>query len=127
LAIHKFTKALLSGDEIPFYGDGSTRRDYTHINDIIHGIEKAIENLQGYDIFNLGESHTTSLEELVAILEQATGNKANKKIFPMQEGDVLQTYADISKARQILGYSPTVKFEEGVFEYVKWFRKTHNV
>jgi len=127
LAIHKFTKALFNGDKIPFYGDGSTRRDYTHINDIIHGIEKAIDNLQGYEIFNLGESHTTSLEELVAILEQATGKKANKKIFPMQEGDVLQTYADISKARQILGYTPTVKFEEGVFEYVKWFRKTHNV
>jgi UDP-glucuronate 4-epimerase len=127
LAIHKFTKSIIEETEMPFYGDGTTRRDYTHINDIVHGIEKSIDSLKGYGIFNLGESHTTSLEELVTILERAIGKKANKKLFPMQEGDVLQTYADILKARQILGYAPTVKFEEGVFEYVKWFKDTHGV
>jgi len=127
LAIHKFTSALLNGEEIPLYGDGSTRRDYTHISDITQGILKAMENLHGYEIFNLGESYTTSLNELVATLEHATGKKAIKNIFPVQEGDVFQTYANITKARQFLGYTPTVKFEEGVFEYVKWFRKNYNV
>jgi UDP-glucuronate 4-epimerase len=122
LAIHKFTKALLNGDEIPFYGDGSTRRDYTHINDIIHGIEKAIENLQGYEIFNLGESHTTSLEELVASLERATGKKANKNMLPLQDGDVFQTYADISKAKNILGYMPSTDFNEGIIDFVQWYK-----
>jgi len=122
LAIHKFTKALLNGDEIPFYGDGSTRRDYTHINDIIHGIEKAIENLQGYEIFNLGESHTTSLEELVASLERATGKKAIKKMLPLQDGDVFQTYADISKAKNILGYMPSTDFNEGIIDFVQWYK-----
>jgi UDP-glucuronate 4-epimerase len=122
LAIHKFTKALLNGDEIPFYGDGSTRRDYTHINDIIHGIEKAIENLQGHEIFNLGESHTTSLEELVASLERATGKKAIKKMLPLQDGDVFQTYADISKAKNILGYMPSTDFNEGILDFVQWYK-----
>lgn len=124
-AIRKFTKAIIEGTEIPFYGDGTTRRDYTHIDDIVQGIEKAIDRLKGYEVINLGESHTTSLGELVRILEEAIGIKAQKKMLPMQEGDVFQTYADISKAKNILGYMPSTDFYEGIIDFVRWY-KTNN-
>lgn len=125
LAIHKFTKAIIEGTEIPFYGDGTTRRDYTHINDIVHGISNAIDRLKGYEVINLGESQTTSLEELVCILEDVIGIKANKKRLPMQDGDVFQTYADISKAQNILGYQPSTDFKDGIIDFVEWYKRSY--
>ena len=125
LAIRKFTKAIIEGAEIPFYGDGTTRRDYTHINDIVHGISNAIDRLKGYEVINLGESKTTSLEELVCILEDAIGKKAQKKTLPMQDGDVLQTYADISKAQTILGYLPSTDFKDGISDFVEWYKRSY--
>jgi len=125
LAIRKFTKAIIEGTEIPFYGDGTTRRDYTHINDIVHGISNAIDRLKGYEVINLGESQTTSLEELVCILEDVIGIKANKKRFPMQDGDVFQTYADISKAQTILGYQPSTDFKDGIIDFVEWYKRSY--
>ena len=125
LAIRKFTKAIIEGTEIPFYGDGTTRRDYTHINDIVHGISNAIDRLKGYEVINLGESQTTSLEELVCILEDVIGIKANKKRFPMQDGDVFQTYADISKAQTILGYHPSTDFKDGIIDFVEWYKRSY--
>ena len=126
LAIFKFTKAIMEGTEIPFFGDGTTRRDYTHITDIVQGIEKAIYRLKGYEVINLGESTTTSLEELVGLLEESIGTKALKKTFPMQDGDVFQTFADISKAKNILDYQPSTDFRQGLFDFVRWYKETYH-
>lgn len=125
LAINKFTRAILSDNEITIYGDGTTSRDYTHINDIIQGIRKAIFKLQGFDIFNLGESSTVSLNRLVSLLEQYTGKKARKYFMPFQEGDVVQTFANISKAGKLLDYAPEVEFESGIRDYIKWHLDTY--
>lgn len=123
LAIHKFTKALLNKEPIPFYGDGTTRRDYTHITDIIKGIEGAINNLNGFEIFNLGESHTTTLIQLINYLEVFTGEKAILKKLPMQAGDVELTFANVDKARKLLNYNPSVNIAEGLREFVNWYKK----
>ena len=121
LAIHKFTKLIMEGNPIPFYGDGSTERDYTYIDDIVDGILGAMNNLKGYDIFNIGESKTISLTKMVTTLETIIGKKAILEKLPMQAGDVEKTYADISKAKQILGYNPRFSFEEGIAKFIKWY------
>jgi UDP-glucuronate 4-epimerase len=122
MAIHKFARLIHRGEKIPLYGDGTSRRDYTYIDDIIQGIMGAIQNLKGYGIFNLGESQTTPLRELIFLIEQALGRKADIEELPEQPGDVPITYADITKARRLLGYAPTVGIEEGVGRFVRWFR-----
>lgn len=122
LAINKFTRALLNDEPITLFGDGSTSRDYTHISDILQGIEQAMENLKGFGIFNLGESNAISLKELVALLENSTGKKADIKYLPMQDGDVLRTFADISRAKSVLGYNPVVNIADGISNYVEWVR-----
>ncbi len=125
LAIHKFAKLIADGQEIPFYGDGSTARDYTFVDDIIDGILKSIKYLENndkvYEIINLGESEVITLEEMVHTLENALGKKANKKLLPMQPGDVLKTNADISKAKTLIGYQPDTKFQNGIKKFVEWF------
>lgn len=127
LAIHKFTKLIIDEEEVPFYGDGTTERDYTYIDDIIDGVLRAIQwvqNGQGhYEIFNLGESRTISLNEMVTILEKVIGKKARLKVLPMQPGDVKRTYADITKARKILGYHPVTAFEDGIEKFVQWYKE----
>jgi UDP-glucuronate 4-epimerase len=123
MAIHKFTKCIFDGKVIPFYGDGKSRRDYTYISDIIHGIEKAIEKCQGYTIYNLGESKTIELDRLIKLLEKASGLSAKIKYFPNQPGDVPITYADVSRARAELGYNPQVSIEEGIPKFMEWFKK----
>ena len=127
LAIHKFTKALLNKQVIPFYGDGTTKRDYTHISDIIKGIEGAINNLKGFEIFNLGESQTTSLSQLISYLEEYTEKKAILNRLPIQAGDVELTYANIEKARKILQYNPTVDIENGLINFVSWYKQKLNI
>jgi len=122
MAIHKFTRLINQGEKIPLYGDGTSRRDYTYIDDIISGIMGAIRNLRGYEIFNLGESQTVPLRELISIIEQALGKKAAIEELPDQPGDVPITYADITKARHLLGYDPKVGIAEGVGQFVRWFR-----
>ncbi len=123
LAIHKFTKALIEEKEIQLFGDGSTRRDYTHINDIIQGIDLSVKNCKGFQIINLGESQTISLNDLILLLEKATSKTAKLNYLPFQEGDVLQTHADISKAQNLLGYSPQYKLKNGIIDFVKWYKK----
>ena len=123
MAIHKFARLMTDGAPIPFYGDGSTRRDYTYIGDIVEGVVAAIDKPLGYDILNLGESHTTSLSELVQQLEEALGLKAERNMLPMQPGDVDQTYADISRAQEQLGYRPSTPVEVGIPLFVEWFRE----
>ena len=124
LAIYKFTKALFNNEPIIIYGNGSTRRDYTNVNDIIHGIINALIKLEGYNVYNLGESNTITLTELVNLLEEYTGNKAKIKYLPMQAGDVNQTYADISRAQKNLSYSPKVSIESGLKDFVNWYKST---
>lgn len=122
LAINKFTKAILKGEPVTLFGDGTSSRDYTHITDIVHGIERAMGKLEGFDIFNLGESNAISLLELVSILERSIGRKAEVRYLPMQDGDVLRTFADISMAKRMLGYNPVVNIEDGIRDYVEWVK-----
>ncbi len=127
LAIHKFTKLIDEGQSIPVFGDGSTRRDYTYVDDIVGGILKILDWVQQpsdeakYEIFNLGESHTTTLADLIVSIEQALGKKAIIDRKPMQPGDVQQTYADISKAREMVGYNPQTLIAEGIPKFVEWY------
>ncbi len=124
MAIAKFTKALLEGEPIPFFGDGSTRRDYTYIDDIVDGVVAALDRCEGYEIYNLGESATTTLTELVEGLERALGCKAKLDRQPNQPGDVPLTCADVSKARAKLGYRPKTPVADGLARYVEWYRRT---
>ena len=125
LAIYKFTKLMLEEKQISIFGDGTAERDYTYIDDIIQGIDKAISwsstGTHKYEIFNLGRSDTIMLSYMVKRLESEIGVKANIIYLPMQPGDVTITYADISKSKEILGYNPITKFDDGISEFVKWF------
>lgn len=127
LAIAKFTRLIERGWPIPLYGDGSTQRDYTFISDTLDGIIGSLAWVRDqqpgtYDVFNLGESRTVALSELVAILESVLGKKATIDRQPSQPGDVDITYADISKAKSMLGYNPQTAIETGIAAYVEWYR-----
>lgn len=124
LAIHKFARLITEGQEVPVYGDGSAQRDFTYIDDILQGVMRAIETPFDFDIFNLGESRTISVTQLVNLLEESLGMKADVAFYPPQPGDVPITYADISKARDSLGYNPTTPIEEGIVRFVEWYRTT---
>lgn len=125
LAIHKFAKLITEGKPIQVFGDGSSRRDYTYIDDIIDGVRAAIDyDGSLYEIFNLGESETTELGELISLLERSLEMNAIIDRQPMQPGDVPATFADISKARRLLGYDPQTKIADGIPKFVDWFRTT---
>ncbi len=124
LAIHKFAKLIDSGRPIPVFGDGTTRRDYTYIEDIIAGVRAAIDyQKSAYEVFNLGESQTVELNELIALLEKELDRHAVIDRQPVQPGDVPQTFADVTKARRLLGYDPQTKIEDGIRRFVQWFRR----
>jgi len=123
LAIHKFARLISRDQPIPVFGDGSTARDYTYISDILEGIIACTQRTFGYEIFNLGESQTVTLNYLISLLENALGRKAIVKRQPPQPGDVPLTCADISKARKHFGYSPQVKIEQGIPLFVNWFKQ----
>ena len=124
LAIHKFAKLIDAGKSIPVFGDGTTRRDYTYIDDIISGVRAAIDyDRSNYEVINLGESRTVELRELISLLEDALGKKAQIDRQPTQPGDVPQTFADIAKARRLLNYNPQTQIEEGISLFVDWFNK----
>jgi UDP-glucuronate 4-epimerase len=122
MAIHKFTRRILDGEAIPVFGDGGTKRDYTYIDDIIDGVVRCADRPFDYEIFNLGEHHTTSLSELIALIEKHTGEKAVIDRQPLQPGDVEITYADIAHAREKLGYNPQFTMDEGIARFVAWLR-----
>lgn len=122
MAIHKFTRCIDQGQEITLFGDGTSARDYTYVDDIVDGIMAALHQPAGFEIINLGGSQTTELRELVSLIEDALGKRAKIKRLPDQPGDVPITYADISKAKRLLGYSPKVSVSEGVPRFVEWFR-----
>jgi UDP-glucuronate 4-epimerase len=124
LAIHKFAKLISAGKPIPVFGDGTTRRDYTYIDDITAGVHAAIDyDASNYEVINLGESRTVELRELISLLEDALGQHAEIDWQPLQPGDVPQTFADIAKARRLLGYNPRTQIEAGIRKFVEWFRQ----
>ncbi len=122
MAIHKFTRLIDQGENIPVYGDGSSRRDYTYIDDLVEGILGVVRHHKGFEVYNLGESQTTSLKDLIRLIEEAFGKKANIEMLDFQPGDVSVTYADISKAERMLKYQPKVKMEEGIRRFVEWYK-----
>lgn len=123
LAIHKFARLIDAGRPIPIYGDGQTRRDYTYIDDIISGVVAAMHYEQSqFEVINLGESETVELRRLVEVIEQAMGKRAVLDHQPAQPGDVPITYANIDKARRLLGYDPQTKIETGIEKFIAWFR-----
>ncbi len=122
LAIHKFSRSIWENKPVEMFGDGTTRRDYTYIDDIIDGVRAAIEYKETkYETFNLGESQTIELRELIKLLEENFGRRAVIERKPMQPGDVPQTFADISKARRLLNYNPQTNIQTGVAKFVEWF------
>lgn len=122
MAISKFTRLIARGEAVPMFGDGSTRRDYTYIEDILDGLVRAVDIPFPYEIFNLGESRTITLREMIDVIARQVGKTPFIKELPMQPGDVEITYANIDKARRVLGYNPKFPFEEGVRRYVEWYR-----
>lgn len=121
MAIRKFARLILEGDEVPVFGDGQSRRDYTYVDDIVDGVVAALRPLPGYEILNLGGSRTVTLLELIALLEHAIGRKARLRFLPEEPGDMAVTYADVSRAERLLGYRPRTTIEEGIGKFVDWF------
>ena len=121
MAIHKFTRLMAAGEPLTLFGDGSTSRDYTYVDDIVDGVVASVERVEGYRVYNLGESKTTTLGELVGHLSDALGVEPRLEHLPIQPGDVTRTFADVSRARAELGYDPQVGIAEGVRRFVEWF------
>jgi UDP-glucuronate 4-epimerase len=123
MAIHKFTDLLARGEEIPMYGDGSSRRDYTFIDDIIDGVVASLDLAPPFEILNLGGAETTALADLVRMIAEELGVEHRVQYLPDQPGDVPITYADVRKAGRVLGYSPRVSIREGLRRFVEWYRE----
>lgn len=127
LAIHKFLRLMMNEDPIPVFGDGYTARDYTYVDDTVNGIVKACEflfnNENVFETINLGNSYPIPLNQMIEAISKASGIIPNINRLPMQAGDVNQTFADISKAKEIIGYCPKVSFEEGIKLFVEWYKK----
>ena len=123
LAIHKFTKMIVEGTPIPFFGDGNTKRDYTFVDDIVNGIVQTLAYEDSkYEIFNLGNNNPVSLLELVKTIELVVGKKAILQKLPQQQGDVPITYANIEKAQNLLNYQPITSLKEGITSFYEWFK-----
>ncbi len=123
MAIHKFTRLISEEETVPMFGDGSTARDYTYIDDIVSGVVAAIDRPFAYEIFNLGESRTTKLKELIELIGKHVGKAPRIEQKPLQPGDVTITYADVSKAEAMLGYAPHFSLDEGVKRFVAWYKE----
>lgn len=126
LAINKFTRLMLEGKSIPMYGDGTTSRDYTYIDDIVDGIIKSCDYVENndnvYEIINLGSNNPISLKEMINTIGEVLNVEPDIEVLPMQPGDVDRTYADITKANKLLGYNPSITFKEGIEKFVEWYK-----
>jgi len=122
MAIHKFTRLIDHRKAVPMYGNGGSLRDYTYIDDIIDGLFKAFVKNRGYEIYNLGESRTTKLVDLIQMIQRALGKEAAIRELPDQPGDVPVTCANITKARKKLGYNPRFDVDEGIYRFIEWYR-----
>lgn len=131
LAINKFTRLMLEGKEIPMFGDGTTSRDYTYVDDIVDGIIKSCEytldHQNIYEILNIGNSSPISLKEMINTIAKVLGVEPKIKQLPMQPGDVDRTYADITKAKKLIGYEPKTTFEEGIRKFVNWYKENEKL
>lgn len=131
LAINKFTRLMMEDKEIPMFGDGTTSRDYTYIGDIVDGILKScdycINHKDVYEILNIGNSSPISLKQMIETIGKALNKEPKIKQLPMQPGDVNRTFADISKAKRMLGYEPKISFEEGIQNFVEWYKKNRGL
>ena len=125
MAIHKFTRLIMEGKPVPMFGDGSTQRDYTYIDDVLDGLIEAVDIPFRYEILNLGEQHTTRLLDLIELIAQHVGKPAQIERLPLQPGDVTITYADIGRARDLLGYAPKFTMHEGIRRFVAWYRQEY--
>ncbi|HNW09375.1 MAG TPA: NAD-dependent epimerase [bacterium] len=123
MALFKFTKAILAGQPIDVYNHGEHRRDFTYIDDIVAGIVAALDNCQGYQIYNLGNNQPVELEYFISVIENELGQPAIKNYLPLQVGDVPATYADIDKAKSQLGYEPKVGVEQGIKNFLEWYKR----
>ena len=123
LAIHKFSKLIEQDKPIPVYGDGSMMRDFTYIDDIIDGTIAAMNKCKGFNIYNLGESHPITVNDLISAIEKALGKQAIREYIPLQPGDVNRTYADITKAARELGYNPSTPIPDGLIKFAAWLRQ----
>ena len=122
LAIRKFAGMIIDGKEVPIFGDGSLERDYTYIDDIVDGILRALDAPGKFDVYNIGNSHPVRVDEMVDTLGRALGKPARKKFIPTPAGEMILTHADLTKATQVLGYSPKVRFEEGIRRFAEWLK-----
>jgi len=123
MAVHKFTELIDEGKKIPVYGEMTSKRDYTYVSDIVEGIFSALSRKFKFEVFNLGNSRTVELSYLISLIEKELNKKAMIEHFPSQPGDVPITYADISKSKELLKYEPKVPIEEGIRNFVKWYRQ----
>jgi len=121
MAIHLFTHAILEGKPIRMFGDGSSSRDYTYVDDLVDGFVRAIDRPLGFEIINLGEHEVTTLRELIDLIAEATGKEPIIDQQPMQPGDVPRTYADVTRAKELLGYEPRISMREGMRRFVEWY------
>lgn len=122
MAIHQFIRRIDQGESVPMFGDGSTSRDYTYIDDIVDGVIAALERVQGYRIYNLGESKTITLRELIDLIGRHVGKTPHIETRPLQPGDVTRTFADVTRARAELNYAPRIDIDEGIRRMVAWYR-----
>jgi UDP-glucuronate 4-epimerase len=121
MAIHLFSRRICAGEEIPVFGDGSSRRDYTYVDDVVDGVLAAVDRSDGFRVYNLGGSRTTTLTDLITMLQVALGKQARIRSLPAQPGDVEQTWADVSLAARELGYAPRVSIEDGLRRFAQWY------
>jgi len=124
MAISRFTEKILAGEEIPLYGDGSARRDFTHVRDVVQGTVRAVERCGGFHVYNLGESETVTVLELIRRISEHAGREARVRRLPAEAGDVPATWADVTRAREDLGYDPRVSLDEGLRDFVDWYRRS---
>ncbi len=122
MALFIFSRAILNGEPIEVYNYGKMKRDFTYIDDIVHGVLASLDRPVPYAIYNLGNSRAVDLLYFIECIEEALGKKAEKKLLPMQPGDVVETFADISESKKELSFQPTTRIEEGIGQFVKWYR-----
>ncbi len=125
MAIYKLVRSIVSEETFERYGDGKTERDYTYVDDIVAGVIRAAERVAGYEIINIGGSNTVQLQRLISLAEEIIGKKAVIIEKPLPEGDVYRTYADVSKAANLIDFEPKVRIEKGLEKFVKWYLKEH--
>lgn len=127
MALFKFTDSIINNRPIDVYNYGEHERDFTYITDIVRGVILALDKVKGYEIFNLGNNHPVKLLDFISCVEKTLGKEAKKNFLPLQPGDVPKTFADIEKTKQILGWEPQVKIEEGIHLFVEWYNEYHHI